>query len=468
MNLFTKIRSLIFGPGQKSRYVRNTGWLLGARGIQMLFAFIIGAMVARYLGPEKYGIYNYVISFVGVFSALSSLGIGTIMVRDMLHKEASEDVLLGTSLLLRLGGSIVATACILITGMFTEDQQAVRFFLFLASLQPIVRSIEVIAFYFQAQVRSKFTVIAQLISLGIISLLKIIFITQHFSLVWFMYLLALDSAITGISMIYFYRKLGKRIFTWYFDKGIAKGLLKESWPLIFSGMFTTIYLKIDQVILGNLMDDASVGLYAAAVKISEAWITIPWIISGSMYPALVNSYKSNKEIFRIRISQLYVILIGIALLVIIPIALFAPFIIRFIFTDVYADSANVLRVHICSSLFIFLGSLSNRWLILEKTQKFWMLNSALGAVLNILLNFIMIPSMGIMGAAYATLISYALAYHFAYYLNPKTRMIFYEQNRSFLRTVFIFPALSILRKPTAASEQITETEDMPDEDGSVL
>jgi O-antigen/teichoic acid export membrane protein len=452
-NPVKQIISLFTAEGGRSRYIKNTSWLLGARAIQMLVAFFIGAWLARYLGPEQFGIYNYVISFVAIFSALSTLGIGTIMVRDMLHQPEKQEVLLGTSLFLRITGSLGVSLIIILIGWITKEEAAIRYFLFLASLQPIARSLEVITFYFQAKVLSKYTVLAQLISLGIISGLKIYFILNDFSLVWFFWLLALDSLITGFLMTQFYRSQGQKIFKWRIHRQTGRQLISESWPLIFSGMFTTIYLKIDQVMLGNMMDDASVGWYAAAVKISEAWLTIPWIISGSLYPALVNSFQVNRELFRLRVQQLYIILISAGLIVVLPVVIFSEFIIRVIFTSVYDNSADVLRIHIMSSLFIFLGSLSNRWLILEKIQKFWMINSVLGAVSNILLNLLLIPPMGIIGAALATLISYAIAYHIAYIFHPKTRMIFHEQNKSFLRTVAVLPALRIMRKSSESGSK---------------
>lgn len=446
-NLLYRLKEDIFKKenGLK-RYFLNTSWLLGARAVQMIVALIVGAMVARYLGPQQYGIYNYVISFVGIFSVLSALGTNSILVKDILNNLDREMVLLGTGLTIRLAGSIIASLLIILISFFTEDDNTIRWFLFLASLQTVVKSFEVVSLYFQSKVVSKFTVIAQLISLTIISLTKVYFVINNFPLSYFIYLFAIDSAIVSIVLIIFYQRLGKKIGHWKYSMEISKSLLQRSWPLIFSGMLTTIYLKIDQVMLQHMMNETAVGLYAAAVKISEAWITIPWILSGSLFPALVNAQKEDPVLFRNRISQMYILLISVALSVIIPVCIFSELIIHFIFGNDYNGSFTTLQIHIFSSLFIFFGSISNRWLILENLQKYWMINSAIGAVSNILFNLWLIPLYGIIGAAWSTLISYGLAYYLAYAIPKPTRKIFIEQNKSLFRVIAIVPAIKQLRK----------------------
>lgn len=446
-NKITSLYNTLFsGNSGLSRYFVNTSWLLGARAVQMIVALIIGAMVARYLGPEQYGIYNYVISFVAIFSVLSPLGTNNILVKDLLGEKEKEQVLLGSGLAIRLTGSLLASVIIICISFFSEDNDTIRFFLFLTSLQPVVKSFEIISLQFQAKVLSKFTVIAQLISLSIISLIKIYLVINGYPLSYFIYLFILDSSIVALMLMCFYRRMGSSIFSWKFSLSTTRSLLSRSWPLIFSGMLTTIYLKIDQVMLQHMMDETAVGLYAAAVKISEAWITIPWILSGSLYPALVNAYKENSQLFHNRIRQMYILLISVALAVIIPVCVFSEFIIHFIFGVDYSGSFSTLQIHIFSSLFIFLGSISNRWLILENKQKYWMINSALGAVSNIILNLWLIPVLGINGAALSTLISYSFAYYFAYAFPKATRKIFIEQNKSFLRVLLIIPALRELKK----------------------
>lgn len=446
-HVFSRIYNTLFaGKSGFKRYAANTGWLLGARAVQMVVALVIGAMVARYLGPQEYGIYSYIISYVAIFSVLSPLGTNNILVKDLLNDPEKKEVLMGTGLAIRIAGSLLAVILIAMASAYTESDNAVRWFLFLASLQPLVRSVEVISLYFQAKVVSRFTVIAQLVSLTCISLVKIYLVVEAYPLVYFICLFAIDSAITGSVLLLFYRRMGNGVRSMHFSWPVARSLISRSWPLIFSGMLTTVYLKVDQVMLQHLMDETAVGLYAAAVKISESWITIPWILSGSLYPALVNAYKEDNVLFINRIRQMYILLIAVALSVIIPVCIFSKFIILLIFGGEYSGSFSTLQIHIFSTLFIFFGSVSNRWLILDNNQRFWMINSATGAVVNIALNLYLIPIFGINGAAIATLISYAFAYYFAYAIPKATRKIFFEQNKSLLRVILVLPAIRELKK----------------------
>lgn len=445
--MFKKIIHTLFRKESGlQRYFVNTSWLLGARAVQMLVSLVVGAMLARYLGTERFGIYNYAISYVGIFLAISSLGLSAILIRDVLNKTSPENILYGSAFTLRLAGSIIASAIVIVLSHFTEDDPAIRLFLLLASLQPIVRSTEIIIYHFQAKVQSRYTVISQLSSLAVISIIKVYFILSGYPLIYFFYLLLLDSTIVGMMLIAMYRKQEGRIFAWRYDHKVAMDMLKASWPLIFSGMLSTIYLKIDQVMIQKMMGSSDVGLYAAAVKISESWLTIPWIISGSLYPALVNAYGENKSLFRDRVSQGYILLMAVSLSVIVPVCLLSGPVIHFIYGDAYAASAGALRIHIFSSLFIFIGTMSYRWLVVENLQKYWMINTAVGAVTNVILNLILIPDMGINGAALATLLSYGFANHFAYLIPRDTRKIFYEQNRMFLKVITVIPALRMIRR----------------------
>ena len=428
------------------RYALNTGLLLGARGVQMILALVIGALMARYLGPAQYGIYNYVISFTGLFVAISMLGVGTIMVKDMLDKPETTYTVMGTGLWLRLAGSLLAILLVMLTGWFSEDSAEIRWFFVIASLPPIIKSFEVLTYYFQAKVLSKYSVIAQMTALCIVSALKVVFIQTGMGLDWFFYVMLLDATIITLITLVEYRMLKQEILHWKYDAAYAKQLLRASWPLIFSGFMVTIYLKIDQVMINTMLDETATGLYAAAVKLSEAWVSIPWIIGASLYPALVNAFKEDSERFSNRITQTYILQISVAMAIVVPVVLLAKPVTLFIFGEAYAASAVALQLHIGSLLFIFLGSVANRWLIIEGIQKYWMINSVIGAISNILLNLILIPAMGINGAALATLLSYAFAYHFAYAIPPTTRKVFHTQNRNFMRVCLVLPALRIMKK----------------------
>ena len=231
MSLLQKIiHNLFVRESGLKRYFLNTSWLLMSRVVQMLVSLVVGGMVARYLGPENYGTYNYVISFVGLFAALSTLGISSVVVKDMLSGTATPAVAMGSGFFLKIVGSIVAFLLVALCTFFIEDAAAVRWLLLIASVQTITKSAEIINAYYQAKVASKRTVQAQMVSLVGVNILRVIFIFSEQPLAWFIYLLPLDAIIIGSILTRFLRNSEAAISGWKLDTTYERQLLKESWP----------------------------------------------------------------------------------------------------------------------------------------------------------------------------------------------------------------------------------------------
>jgi O-antigen/teichoic acid export membrane protein len=199
------------------------------------------------------------------------------------------------------------------------------------------------------------------------------------------------------------------ILKWQFVNSRAKQLLKDSWPLILSGLVIAIYVKIDQVIIKNMMTDKDVGYYAAAVRIAEAWYFIPTAISTSVFPAIINAKKISEKLYLSRLQKLYDILAWVAICISIPITIFSKDIIKFLLGPDFIQSASVLTIYIWAGVAVFLGVASSQYLINENLTKISFLRTFIGMVFNVVLNLILIPKMGIIGSALATLISYSVA-----------------------------------------------------------
>jgi len=163
-------------------------------------------------------------------------------------------------------------------------------------------------------------------------------------------------------------------------------------------------MKIDQMMLMFFNGKQEVGQYVAATRLSELWYFIPVIVCASLFPAILN-VKSNKELYLKRIQKLFNLMVVISLFVSIFITFFADFIIKKIYSEEYIDSVNVLIIHIWASIFVFLGVASSKWFISENLQKILLFRSVFGLVINLILNYILIPLYGIEGAAFATLVS---------------------------------------------------------------
>ncbi len=388
------------------RYFANTGWMFFGQMFSLIVSFFIGAWIARYLGPENYGVLSYALAFSGVFSFIASFGIDGILSRELIKTPGNRDLLLGSSFFLKLvGGFIALVLCIVGTFLFQISLVA-RSLIILYSFNFVLQSINVIQIYFQTEVKSKYNVGSQMVAMIITSILKISIIVLNKGVIWIMLIYFLDSIWLGIGFIITYKKVGLKLRNWKFNQHIVINLLKNSWPLMLAIAAGSIYLRIDQIMVGALLGNYKVGIYAAGVKISEVLYFIPGVICGSLFPAIVNAKKTSIQIYKHRLKNFYILMTVIPIALAIPITFFARPIIYTLFGSGYLESVNILRVYVWSSVGLYLGQAMSQYLISENSVKVVFLLNFLAMVANIILNFLFIPAFGILGSAWATLISY--------------------------------------------------------------
>ena len=388
------------------RYFANTGWMFFGQMFSLLVSFFIGAWLARYLGPENYGVLNYVLAFVGLFGLLASLGIDGILNRELVKYPENRDKLLGTAYGLKIiGGSIVFLLSVVSSFLFSFNP-LVKLLIVLFSFSFILQAINVISTYFQSEVKSKNNVKALLLATIISTVLKIVVILAGKGLIWIVFVYVLDALWQGIGFVIAYNKFGLKIRTWRFDVKLSKTMLSNSWPLMLAYAAGAVYLKVDQVIIGSILGDRDLGIYAAAVKLVEVWYFVPGIICISLFPAIVNAKKTNNQLYLDRLKNLYILMAAIPIVIAIPVTLFAKQIIYILFGSGYLEAVNILKIYIWSSLGIFLGIAANQYLITENLVKTVFVLNCVAMIVNIGLNLVFIPVYGLTGAAYVSLISY--------------------------------------------------------------
>ena len=414
------MRNLINNPRFR-KYFANTSWLLGERILRMTDTLFGGIYGARYLGPERFGLLSYTLSFVWLFSSLASFGLDDILVRELVHFPEQRKALLGTVFWLKIGGTVIMASMISIILGFVEHDKQTAWMIALIALGFFFQATNVIDFYFQARVQSKFSVRAQAFQLLITSLLKIYLILNHAELVWFAFALMLDQVVVAASFLVVYRWeiewFPFFIFRWH----QAKKLIRDAWLLMFAGLVVSIYMKIDQVMLKEMLDVKAVGIYSAAVKLCEAWYFLPTAVMASLFPAILEVRKISKGLYEERIQKLYDLLIWGALAVALPTTLLADWVIYIFYGVDFQEAAEVLKMYIWAGVFVSLGVVSSKWLITENLERYSLYITLFGAILNIVFNLYLIPIYGIRGAAIATLISYGTASYLSLAIFKKTR-----------------------------------------------
>jgi O-antigen/teichoic acid export membrane protein len=396
----------IFKHNGFRRYFINTGWMFLGQIFSLIVSFFIGVWIARYLGPENYGILNYAVAFVGLFGFIASLGIDSILNRELIKTPEKRDVLLGTAFKLKVVGGIAALALAVISILMSQTTLLIQFLVIIFSFNFILQAINVISIYFQSKVESKNNVKVSIISTLISSVLKVGVILLDKGVIWIMLVYILDFVWQWINFVYVYKRQGLKIRDWKFDNDLAKKILKNSWPLILAQAAGYIYLKVDQVIIGLMLGNYEVGLYAVAVKVTEIWYFIPSIICSSLFPAIINAKLTDVKVYKKRLSNLYVLMFILSLIIAITITFLAKPIMTILFGNSYLESVAILKIYIWSSVGLFLTVAVNQYLISENSVKtiFWF--NFLSMIINIGLNIWLIPLIGLLGAAWATLISY--------------------------------------------------------------
>ncbi|RKZ00023.1 MAG: flippase, partial [Ignavibacteriae bacterium] len=390
------------------KYFKNTSWLFAEKIVRVLIAFVVSIFVVRYLGPKNFGLLSYAISFYGLFYAISVLGLEIITIRELVRNPDKRDDLLGSVFLLRLLGGVSTIIFIALTLYFSGESTSISILILIVSSSAIFQSFSVVDYYFRAEVKVKYSVYVFLSAVLIVAVIKIMLIVYEAQLIYFAIAFSIEFlfAAAGFLIVYRFNKL--RISRWKFNKEIAVSLLKDSWPLILSGLVASVYMKIDQVMIKNILSSEEVGFYAVAVKLSEAWYFIPVALTNSLFPAIVNAKKVSEEFYINRMQKLYDILAWMAVAIALPVSIFSSDIINIIFGNEFSSAAPVLTIYVWAGVAVFLGVASGQYLVNENYTKIAFFRTFIGMIFNVVLNIILIPEYGIVGAAVATLVSYSI------------------------------------------------------------
>jgi len=425
-----------FDPQAFEKYFKNTSWLMIARVGTLAIKMLTGIAVANYLGSSENGMLNYPMAIITFFMAASALGLDAFITRELLQRPQSKNLLLGTAFGMRLFSGVLMLPLIYFTYLIIHTTSTIKpeipfNFIVIVSFICIIQSINIIDSYFQSQVQGKKIMVVQVVANLFSALVKIIFILTEAPLIYFICALLADYVFLAIGYFLMYQKGNESILNWKFDIDLAKSLIKKAWPLAFSAILVTLYMKIDQVMIGSLMGSSSLGVYSTVVNLSESWYFIPVATVAAVFPAIMNARREDQNRYQNRLQNLYDLMsflsVGIALIM----TFASPVIYRILYSNDYIGGAEILSIHIWAGIFVFLGTASGQYLIAEGYTKLALIRTAAGALVNIILNLWWIPIFGIKGAAWASLIAYGVA-TFYIILIPKTR----QQGIMMLKSIF--------------------------------
>lgn len=390
--------------------LNNITWLFFDKFIRLGVGLLVGVWIARYLGPEQFGLFNYALAFVALFGGIASLGLNGVVVRDLIIEHECVPETLGTAFILQLLGGLLALTFVVITTCFVRpDDTRVLCMLIILGFVFIFKSTDVIKYWFESLVQSKYTVWVENGAYIISSVAKIILIVFKASLIYFALMLFVEGVFAAVGLVLIYIFKGGRINAWQFSFKRARSLLNDSWPLLISGTLVLINMSIDKIMLGQLSNDREVGLYSAANTLVGLWYFIPVLIIGSIVPKLIKAYSKNIARYDDLSKRIYRYFGGTAVLISIIFSLFSNPLISFLFGSQYKESGSVLAISIWSIVFVFQVSFRGRLLVIESEQIYITLLIFMGTLTNITLNYLLIPTYGAIGAAISYTAGWAMS-----------------------------------------------------------
>lgn len=424
--------NLVAAYSKVKKYLHNTLWIMGDKVTSIGVGFLVTVVVARYLGPEDFGVFSYAISVAALFAAAGHMGLSGLVVREIVKNPEERNVVLGTTLALKFIGMLLGYFSLLGYAALYEGFASIEFkVLAIAGAVLLFRPFDIVDFWFQAFVKARYVTIARLTGLLAGSVLKISFVALGLSVFFFVAANLFQAVIVAIALLVMYGlKSELKISSWTFCWSKAKELFSQGWVIYLGSIFAVIYLKVDQVMLRWFEGSESVGIYAVAAQLSEAWYFVPAAIVASFFPKLIKLREESEAQFNKRLQQLFDLLFILAACVALIMTLLSEWLILLFFGDHYAESASILVIHIWAAIFIFMRAAFSKWILIQNALIFSLITQGLGAFVNVVLNYFLIPEFGAQGAAYATLISYAFASFFSLAIYSKTRPVFVMMAKS--------------------------------------
>lgn len=387
----------------------NMGWLFLEKAIRMFVGIFIVAWMARYLGPESFGTLSFAVAFVAIFEGLATLGLKSIVIRELTDDTAHAKEVLGTALILHIVGAVLAILVIIaaITVLQSNDSLS-RTMVTIISAGLLFKSGVVVRYWYEAQIESRYAVQVELGVFLVVGLIKITLILGEAPLLAFAWVIFLESMLLFGGLLAVYAKRSGTLSAWHFRSRRAVTMLRDSWPLIFSSMVLMVQARIDQIMLREISGVAEVGYYSVSLGVVEAAAFSAVILHSALMPTIVAAKRISEAEYERRLLDFYRLNFIVSLCILIPLAIFSQHIIGLLFGTAYQPAGFVLALMSSRLFFAHMGVARSVFLLTENMLRYSLVTMVIGTLLNICCNLILIPRYDAIGAVVATIISFAV------------------------------------------------------------
>ena len=422
MALISSFRTWWLAATTKERAWSNMAWLFADRLLRQGLGLLVLIWMARHLGPAEFGVLNYAVAYVALVWSFTDLGLSSIVVRNLVQRPEQSGSIIGSAFCLRLAAIAVAWALAIAGISWARPGEPVaRTLVIILTTGMVFQAADTLAWWFEALVESKYVVWARSVSFVVAAALRVALILSGAALWTFAAATAAEAVLAGfgIALVFWWQK--SRRPRLQFTSATAQNLLRDSWPLIFSNLAIVIYMRLDQVMLGNMRGDAEVGVYSVVVLIAEAAYIVPMIVMPSLLPGIVAAREQSETLFYERLDHLYRLMAFLAYAVALPLLGMSAWIVPLLFGSAYASGGPVLAVLAVAGIFTFMGVARTAYLVTTNSSKTHLATVATSCLINIALNLMWIPAYGALGAALASAVAYWFAVHGFCFVYPPLR-----------------------------------------------
>ncbi len=410
--------------------LRNVSWSVIEKITNMLSALSVGILVARYLGDEQYGLLNYVSSYISLFLIFACFGFDYIEIREEARRPEKRDVIMGTVACLRMMLSVIAVLAIGVAMQFTETSAYTKLLLGIASLSIPISVFNVIRNHFTSILRNEYVSKVGIICVCVSCAIKILLMCLHAPLLWFVTVLVFSDFLTALGFYVAYARKVGNIRAWSFDVSEARYFLTQSFPMLLSAAAAIILLRIDQVMIGQMIGNAQLGQFSVAIRIVEILVFLPTVVMQTISPLLVKMRRDDENLYRKRSQMVLNFTVWTCALISVCISLLSEYIVKIPFGEAYADAVLPLRILAFKTIGVALNVVAAQLLVIEGLQKYFVLRSLSGCVVCIVLNYYFIPLYGIVGVSVIACVTQLISGWLVHIFIPMYRPMFCMQSRA--------------------------------------
>lgn len=389
----------------QTKIIYNVLWAITGKVVTLLSTLVVGIFVARYLGPDQYGLMNYVVSFVTLFTVFATFGTTEIIIRELSKKKISKEVILGSAFFVRLClsfGSYIAIGTYL---FFSNESAETSILILIYATSILFSNFDVIRFYFTSIIENEYVVKSEIFRTVIGAIIKVILLICKAPLYAFVIALTFDFALLASGYLVSYRKKVGSVRLWSVDNKFVKKLMSTSFPLLISSAAMVVYQRIDQVMIAKMLDNESVGYFSTAASFIGIVTFIPTIMVQTISPMLVGYWEKERGRYEKESQRMMNVTTWITIIMCIVLALLSYPIIRYTYGIEYIEAVPVFRILVFKAVGVALIMTGGQLIVIENIHKWAFIRNILSCVVCVICNYYLIPMWGIIGSAWATIIT---------------------------------------------------------------